>query len=95
MISSKTRQEALARVAERVEAARLDQGLDDALVEHRRVDPAAEVVEVGERPVRLALGDDQRDEALADVAHRGEAEDDRRRSSSPVVRGGEVRRARR
>ena len=39
---------------------RLDQRLDRALVEHRRVDALAEVVEVGERPVRVALLDDQR-----------------------------------
>ena len=85
--------EALARVAERVEAARLDERLDRALVEHRRVDPAAEVVEVDERPVRLPLGDDQRDETLADVAHRREPEDDRPPDRpSPVARGGEVRR---
>ena len=44
-------QQTLARMAERVERARLDQRLDRALVEHGRVDPLAEVVEVGERTV--------------------------------------------
>ena len=48
-IVSNTSQQALARVAERVEPARLHQRLDRALVEHRRVDAVAEVVEVGER----------------------------------------------
>ena len=43
----------------------------------RRVDAVAEVVEVGERPALLAGGDDQRDDALADVADRRQAEADR------------------
>ncbi len=47
-----------------------------ALVEDVEVDPLAEVVEVEERPVLLPLGHDQRDEALADVAHRRQPEDD-------------------
>ena len=47
------------------------------LVEHRRVDAVAEVVEVGERTALLARRDDLRDHALADVAHRRQAEADR------------------
>ncbi len=50
------RQQALTRMAQRVETARLDQRLDGALVEHRQVDAVAEVVEVGERSVGVALG---------------------------------------
>ena len=76
-IVSNTSTQALARMAERVERARLDQRLDRALVEHRRVDAVAEVVEVGERPALLARGDDVHDHALADVAHRRQAEADR------------------
>ena len=41
-----------------VEAAGLDQRLDRPLVEHREVDPVAEVVEVGKGAVGVALGDD-------------------------------------
>ena len=77
MIVSYTNTQALARVAERVERARLDQRLDGALVEHRRVDAVAEVVEVGERTALLARRDDVRDHALADVADRRQPEADR------------------
>ena len=66
--------QALARVAEGVERARLDQRLDGALVQHRRVDAVAEVVEVGERPALVARRDDVHHHALAHVAHRGEPE---------------------
>ena len=54
-IGSNTVQQALARMAERVERARLDQRLDRALVEHGRVDALAEVVEVDERAVGARL----------------------------------------
>ena len=70
------RQQTLAGMAERIEATGFDHGLDGALVEHRHVDALAEVVEVGERAV-LAFDEDLLDETLADVAHRGETEDDR------------------
>ena len=70
--------QALAWVAERVEAARLHERLDRALVQHRRVDAIAEVVEVGERSAFLARGDDLRDHSLTDVAHRRHPEVDRR-----------------
>ena len=79
-------EQALAGVAEGVEGARLDERLHRPLVEHRGVDPVAEVVEVGERPARLALGDDQADEALPDVADGRQAEGD-----LALVEGGEVR----
>ena len=71
---------------ERVEGAGLDQRFDRALVEDERVDTAAEVVEVDERAVLLPLGDDLRDDPLADVAHGGEPEDDRARP--PAARFG-------
>ena len=77
MIGSNTWQQALAGVAERVEPAGLDQRLDGALVEHRQVDPVAEVVEVAEGAVRVALGDDAGStSAAAHVAHRREPEGD-------------------
>ena len=49
-------QETLARVAEGVESPCFDQGLDGSLVEHRRVAPFSEVVEVGEGTVGRPLG---------------------------------------
>ena len=64
-------------MADAVEGARLDERFDRALVQRERIDPAAEVVEVSERTVALALGDDLRDNSLADVSDRGESEDDR------------------
>ena len=76
MMCSKAAQQALAGVAEAVEGAGLDERLDRLLVEHLEVDPLAEVVEVGERPVGLALGEEQPDEARPDVAHRRQPEDD-------------------
>ena len=66
-------------MAERVEGTGLDQRLDGALVEHDRVDPAAEVVEVAEGPAGVALGHDPLDQALAHVAHGRQPEDDRPR----------------
>ena len=68
--------QALAGVAERVEGAPLDERLHGPLVEHDRVDPLAEVEDVLEGPVGVALGHDALDQALAHVAHRGQAEDD-------------------
>ena len=83
--------QALARVTQRVERAGLDQRLHGPLVEHDRVDPPAEVVEVLEGPCRLSLGDDPLDQALPDVAHRGQPEDDararRRRRRHPPAQG--------
>jgi len=63
-------EEALAGMAERVEGASLDQRLQRPLVEHRRVDPVAEVGEGGEGPVLLPLGHDVGHDPLADVAAR-------------------------
>ncbi len=71
-------QQALAGVPERVERAGLDERLDGPLVEDLVVDPVAEVVEVGERPVLLTLGNDELDEPLAHVAHGREPEGDDR-----------------
>ena len=80
------REQALAWMADVVEGAGLDQRLDRALVEDLGVDPLAEVVEVGVRPAGLALGHDVGDEALADVPHRRQPEDDaeRRLTTSSV-----------
>jgi len=55
--------------------------LHGPLVEHDGVHPSAEVVEVGEGALRLALGHDALDQGLADVAHRCEPEDDARPGS--------------
>ena len=68
--------ETLPRMTQRVERTRLDERLDRPLVEHDGVDAPAEVVEVGERPVCLALDDDALDETLTDVSDRRESEDD-------------------
>ncbi len=57
-------------------AARLDQRLDRALVQHRRVDAVAEVVEVGERP------------ALARAPRRSAPRRPRRRCAPPTARTG-------
>src|SRR5262249_61174862 len=62
-------QEALARVSEGVEPARLDERFDRALVEGLRGDALAEVEEIGERPAVRAGGDEGLDEPLADVVH--------------------------
>ena len=75
------RQQPAPRMAERVERAALDQRLDRALVEHRLGDALDEVVEARERAVLVALGDEQLDEPLADVAHRRETERDRARAA--------------
>src|SRR4051812_42470624 len=64
-------------MTERVEPAPVDQRLDRALVEHARVDAVAEIMEIGERSPALALLDQQRRYALADVAYCGEAEPNR------------------
>ncbi len=53
MIAFEGEAEPLPRMAERVEGAGLDERLDGALVEGARIDPPAEVVEVGERAPRL------------------------------------------
>ena len=79
--------QALAWVAERVEGASLDQRLHRPLVQDDRVDPRAEVEDVLEGPVGLALGHDALDEALADVAHGGQPEHD----GAPALLGGPVR----
>ena len=79
--------EALAGMAERVEGAGLDERLHRPLVEHHRVDALAEVVEVGERAVRVALGHDALDQALAHVADGGQAEDDASASPSSPASG--------
>jgi len=63
-------------MAERVEASRLHERLDSSLVERARIDPATEVVEVDERALTLAGGDDVLDNGLPDIADRGKAEDD-------------------
>ena len=65
-------------MAEGVEGPGLDQRLDGPLVEHHRVDPGAEVVEVGERAALLPLGDDALDQALADIADGRQPEWDHR-----------------
>jgi hypothetical protein len=72
-----------------VEGAPLDQRLHGALVEDHRVDPLAEVEDVGERPVGVALGHDALDQALAHVAHRGQP---KTMAAVPVARqvGGEL-----
>ena len=70
-------QESQARDAEGVEGAGLDQRLHRAAIEHHRVHAAHEVVDGAEAAVALALGDDLLDQRLADVAHRGESEEDR------------------
>src|SRR5205085_2691896 len=67
----------LARMTERVEGTAVDERLDGALVEHARVDPIAEVVEVGERTAPLPLFDQLTRYALAHVAHRRQTEPDR------------------
>ena len=77
-------EQSLAGVAHRVEPARLDQRFDGALVEHLGVDPLAEVVEVLEGAVLVPLVDDELDQPGADVADRGQAEEDPVRS--PVDR---------
>ena len=88
-------------VAEAVEGAGLDQRLDRALVEHWFGDTLGELVERRELAVRVALGDEQVDEGLADVAHRREPERDRARAADrqrDVGRhtiGGRARRSRR
>ena len=69
--------ESLAGVTERVEPAGLDERLDRPLVQRDRVDPFAEVEEVGERSALLARRDDVHDHAFADVAHRRQPEPDR------------------
>src|SRR5207244_839229 len=70
-------QQTLAGMIERVERAAVDQRLDRALVEHPRIDPIAEIVEVGERTAALTLFDQLRRNTLADVAHRRQSEADR------------------
>ena len=70
--------QALAGMTQRVERTGLGEGLHGPLVEHERVDPPAEVVEVVEGACRLSLGDDALDQALPDVAHRRQAEHDAR-----------------
>src|SRR5439155_12036460 len=62
---------------ERVERAAVDQRLDRALVEHPRIDPIAEIVEVGERTAAFTLFDQLRRNTLADVAHRRQSEANR------------------
>ena len=83
-------QQPLARVTERVEAARLDERLHRPLVQHRGVDPVAEVVEVDEGAALLALADDELDEALPDVAHGRQAERDGAAARLGIDAGGEV-----
>jgi len=56
---------------------------DSSLVERARIDPATEVVEVDERALTLAGGDDVLDNGLPDIADRGKAEDDH----LPATRG--------
>src|SRR5439155_11860233 len=63
-------------VTDRVEGTRLDQRLDRSLVEHHRIDPLAEVVEVGEWSACFPLGHDAADEALAHGADGRETEGD-------------------
>ena len=79
-------EQAAALVAEPVERTGLDQRLDGPLVQHRRVDAVGEVVEVGEAPVGVALGDHQGHEPLADVAHRREPERDDARTPRRELR---------
>ncbi len=81
--SLESQTESLARMAERVEASRLHERLDSSLVERARIDPATEVVEVDERALTLAGGDDVLDNGLPDIADRGKAEDDH----LPATRG--------
>src|ERR1019366_1554996 len=68
--------EALARHAERIERAALDERLHRALVEHERVDASDEVVDRLKGSPLASLHHDAVDEALAHVAHGGEPEDD-------------------
>ena len=60
----------LAGMAERVERAGLRERLDGPFVEHARVHPLAEVVEVREVAVLLPFADDEVDDRRADVSHR-------------------------
>ena len=53
------KQEAFAGMTDTVEAAGFDQRLDRALVEDVEIDALTEVIEVEERTVLFALGDDQ------------------------------------
>ena len=68
--------QALARVAQRVERAGLDQRLDRLLVADLLRDLAQEVGEVGEGALLAAGGDDGVDDVGADVADRAEPEAD-------------------
>ncbi len=70
-------QQALAGMPEGVERARLHQRLDGALVQDRRVDAVAEVVEVGEGTTLLPRRHDVHDDAFTHVADRRKAEADR------------------
>jgi hypothetical protein len=62
-----------ARSAAVVEGAGFHQMLEHSLVNRATVDPLHEIVEIGVRPILLALGDDLLGGELADAFHAGEA----------------------
>src|SRR4029450_6682406 len=71
----------------RVDRPRLDQRLDDALVEHADVDLLAEVEEVGEAAPGPPGGDDRLHHLLTDVPHSTEAIADCPRTAVLMHRG--------
>ena len=82
MMPSKARQSPFRGWPSESKAPGFDERLDGPFVEGARIYPAAEVVEVGEGPPGFAGRHDVLDDGLANVSHRGEAEDDHPRPSA-------------